>query len=104
MRRGLILSFSVLLGCSGSEPRSDAEPRAGLPVVSGVALDDTSSALWTNEGEREQPAVLFRCKEGRLDAYLVTTVTVDGGISEEQMVPISLDSAPGCDEKTVEVQ
>jgi hypothetical protein len=91
------LSFSILVGCSA--PRSDAESRPALPVVSGAAVDDTISALpaTAREGDGEQPSVMFRCEEGRLGAYLVTTVADDGGISEEQIVPISLDSAPGCD-------
>ena len=98
MRRGLLLSFSVLLGCSGAEPRSDAESQPALPVVSGAAVDDTLSALPATVGdaEGEQPAVVFRCEEGRLGAYLVTTVAGDRGLFEERMVPISLDSAPGC--------
>ena len=96
MRRGLLLSFSILVGCSA--PRSDAESRPALPVVSG-AVDDTISALpaTAGDGDAEQPSVMFRCEEGRVGAYLVTTVAGDGGMSEEQMVPISLDSAPACD-------
>ena len=98
MRRGLLLSFSVLLGCSSSEARSDAETSPALPVVTGAAVGDTTSAVPATEvdDEGEQPAVVFRCEEGRLGAYLVTTVAGDGGLFEEQMVPISLDSAPGC--------
>lgn len=98
MRRGLLLSFSVLLGCSGSEPRSDAQSRPVLPMVSGAAVEDSLSALAATVGdaEDEQPAVVFRCEEGRLGAYLVTTAAGDRGLFDEQMVPVSLDSAPGC--------
>jgi hypothetical protein len=98
VRRSLLLSFSLLFGCSGPESRSDAEPRPALPVVSGAAVDDTISAppATVGDAEGEQPAVVFRCEEGRLGAYLVTTVAGDRGLFEEQMVPISLDSAPGC--------
>ena len=97
VRRGLLLSFSVLLGCS--EARSDAESRPKSPVVSGTAAaDDTTSAFPVIEadGEGEQPAVVFQCEGGRLGAYLVTTASGDGGRFGEQMVPIRLDSAPGC--------
>jgi hypothetical protein len=95
----LLLSFSVLLGCSGPKARSDAESWPARPVVSGAALDgDTTSVFPATEadGEGEQPAVVFRCEEGRLGAYLVTTAPGDGGLLGEQMVPISLDSAPSC--------
>ncbi len=96
VRRGLLLSCSILVGCSA--PRSGAESQPALPVVSGAAGDDTISALpaTAQHGDGEQPSVMFRCDEGRLGAYLVTTVAGDGGTSEEQMVPITLDSAPGC--------
>lgn len=97
MRRGLLLSISILVGCSA--PRSDAESRPALLVVSGAAVDDTISALpaIAQDGDGEQPSVMFRCDEGRLGAYLVTTIAGDNETSEEQMVPITLDSAPGCD-------
>lgn len=68
--------------------------------MSGAAVElDTASVLPATEpdGEGEQPAVLFRCEGGRLGAYLVTAASGgDGGLFEEQMVPISLDSAPSC--------
>jgi hypothetical protein len=99
VRRGLLLSFSVLLGCSGSKARSDAESQPAPPVVSGTAVaDDTTSAGPVIEaaGEGKQPAVVFQCEGGRLSAYLVTTASGDEGRFGEQMVPIRLDSAPGC--------
>jgi hypothetical protein len=64
--------------------------------VSGAAVDDdTTSVLPAIEadGEGKQPAVVFQCEGGRLSAYVVTTASGEFG---EQMVPISLDSAPGC--------
>jgi hypothetical protein len=66
--------------------------------VSGAAVTDTLPALpgTVDNIEGEQPAVMFRCEGGRLGAYLVTTAAGDQGLFEEQMVPISLDSAPGC--------
>ena len=97
--RGLLLAFSVLLGCSGPDARSDAESWPAPPVMSGATTeDDTIPAFPAPEADSvgEQPAVVFQCEEGRLGAYVVTTVSGEGGQREEQMVPISLDSAPGC--------
>jgi len=99
VRRGLLLSFSVLLGCSGPEARSDAESWPSPVVVSGAALEDDTTPAFPApgaDGESEQPAVVFRCEGGRLGAYLVTTASGDSGLFEEQVVPISLDSAMGC--------
>jgi hypothetical protein len=48
-----------------------------------------------NGSEGDQPAVLFRCEEGNLRAYLLPGAE-DEGVAEEQLVPISLDSAPDC--------
>lgn len=96
VRRGLLVSFSVLLGCSGPGGRSDAESRPAPPVVSGAAVDNDTTATFPaieGEGEGDQPAVMFRCEGGHLSAYLVTTASGEFG---EQSVPISLDSAPGC--------
>jgi hypothetical protein len=99
VRRGLFLSFSVLLGCAGPEGRSDAESWPAPPAVSGAAVElDPASVLPATEadGEGEQPAVLFRCDGGRLGAYVVTAASGDDELFGEQMVPISLDSAPSC--------
>lgn len=87
VRRGLLLSVSALLGCSGPEARPDVESGPSPTIVSGAA---------GAEGESEQPSVVFRCEGGRLGAYLVTTASGDDGLFEDQMVPISLDSALGC--------
>ncbi len=43
----------------------------------------------------EEQTVLFRCEEGRVAAYVVTG-PIDSLPSPEQMVRISLDSAPDC--------
>lgn len=83
MRRGLVLFCSVLLGCSGPHDRPGAEAWPDPPVVSGAA------------GDADQPAVLFRCEEGRLGAYLVPSDSGNEAM-EEQMVPITLDSSPSC--------
>ena len=57
-----------------------------MPVLPATGSDD----------EGEQPAVLFRCEEGRLGAYLVPGAAADETFGGSQMVPITLDSAPSC--------
>lgn len=96
MRQGLFLFGSVLLGCSGPAARPDPESWPASPVASAAAVDDSVPVLPATglDEEGEQPAVLFRCEDGGLRAYLVP-----GGVEEvtaEQMVPISLDSTPAC--------
>lgn len=98
VRRGLLLSFSVFLGCSGHEARPDVESRPAPTVMSGAVHDtDAIPVVPAAESEGEgEPAVLFRCEEGRLGAYVVPGAPGDGGLVKEHMVPISLDSAPSC--------
>jgi hypothetical protein len=45
--------------------------------------------------EGDQPTVLFRCEEGRVGAYIVTSPP-NTEPTQDQMVRISLDSAPDC--------
>jgi len=98
VRRVLLLPFSVLLACSGpARPGAGSSPAP--PVLSGATTEDDTLPAFSPPGAdsaSQQPAVVFRCEEGRLGAYVVTTVSGEGGLLEEQMVPISLDSAPGC--------
>lgn len=96
MRQGVLLFVLALPGCSGPAARPDAETWPASPVASASALGDTMPVVPATapEEEGEQPAVLFRCEEGKLRAYLVPGG--DEGITGEQMVPISLDSAPSC--------
>ena len=98
VRRGLLLPFSVLLGCcSGPEARSDAESR---PAVSAAVEDEPASVLPAAgaDGEGEQTAVVFRCEEGRLGAYLIvgTPAELESGQIDEDAVAVRLDSAPSC--------
>jgi hypothetical protein len=67
-------------------------------MVSGSAVHSDSVPLLRPGGDDsgERPEVMFRCEEGRLGAYLVTAPAGDDGVFGEQMVPISLDSAPSC--------
>lgn len=98
VRRGLLLSLSVLVGCSGQKARPDAESWPAPPVISGAALDTGTILVGpapASDGEGEA-AVLFRCEQGKLGAYLVPGTAGDEGLVAEQMVPISLDSAPSC--------
>ena len=98
MRRGLILSVLAVLGCSAPEARSGSESgRASSDTTAASLQADSLSFLLPAEADTtvEQPGVVFRCEEGRLGAYLVTAAG-DGGAYEDQMVPIQLDSAPGC--------
>ena len=97
MRQGVFLLVSVLLGCSGPAARPDADSPPASPLVSSAALDDTMPVVLAtgSEEEGDQPAVLFRCEEGTLRAYLLPGAA-DEGVTEEQLVPISLDSASSC--------
>ena len=99
MRRGVLLSVLAVLGCSAPEARSGSESGRASPDTAAAGLQaDSLSVLPPAEAESagEQPGVVFRCEEGRLGAYLVTTAAGAGGVYEDQMVPIRLDSAPGC--------
>ena len=99
MRRGLLLSVLAVLGCSAPEARAGSESGRASPDTAAATLQpDSLSFLLPADADStvEQPGVVFRCEEGRLGAYLVTTAAGDGGSYEDQMVPIRLDSAPGC--------
>ena len=98
MRLGVLLSLLVL-GCSAPEPRSGSESgRAPSDTAAAGLQADSLSFHLPAEADStvEQPGVVFRCEDGRLGAYLVTTAAGNRGAYEEQMVPIRLDSAPGC--------
>lgn len=104
MRQDLFLFCSALLGCSGPAARPDAESWPASPVASATLDSDTIPVLPANASDDEeepQPAVLFRCEGGRLGAYLVPAGGDESGVATEQMVPISLDSAPSCDGEAV---
>jgi hypothetical protein len=83
--------LTVLLGCSDPEIRSQP---AGAPVHGETATGSlTPSSDAAAEGE--QPTVMFRCEEGTMGAYVVTGF-LDSLTGQEQMVRITLDSAPDC--------
>jgi hypothetical protein len=62
-----------------------------LPMVS-------DSGQLQEEQDSEQPRLVLRCKQGRMDAYLVvgTALAVDSGLVDDEAVPVKLDSAPPC--------
>ena len=77
------------LGCSDGEMRSGSvpEPADFLPMVAD-STDQTS----------EQPRLVVRCEQGRLDAFLIvgTPEEVESGRLDDRAVPVQLDSAPSC--------
>lgn len=85
---GLGVCVLMLVGCSNEEVRSGAQE-----LVASATADDLVGAQGEPAGA--QPTVLFRCENGRIGAYVVTGDFEDQP-TEDQMVPISLDSAPGC--------
>jgi hypothetical protein len=44
----------------------------------------------------EQPTLVLRCLDGRVDAYLAMDPSAEPGVASDQMVPVQLDSAPPC--------
>ena len=91
MRYRWPLCLAPLLGCSDAEIRPTSAGH-GLPV--GMATGSLKPAS-DSIAEGEQPTVMFRCEEGRLGAYIVSSAP-DTEPSQDQMVRISLDSAPDC--------
>jgi hypothetical protein len=87
-RIGLGVCVFIVVGCSGGDLRSGAQG----PVASATADDEGGAEV---EAGGEQPTVLFRCEEGTIGAYVVTG-EFDDQPAEDQMVRISLDSAPRC--------
>lgn len=83
--------LTVVLGCSDPEIRSQP---AGDPVqgeaATGVLTPNSDAAA-----EGEQPTVMFGCEGGTMAAYVVTG-SLDSLPGQEQMVRITLDSAPDC--------
>ena len=91
MRFRWLLCVALLLGCSDAKIRSSsAEDR--LPVGTATGSLDPASDSSVEDG---QPTVMFRCEDGRIGAYIVTSPP-DTEPSQDQMVRISLDSAPDC--------
>lgn len=85
---GLGACLLLAAGCSNGEVRSEMGP---LVASATAALDSVVEPDLAGE----QPTVLLRCEEGRIGAYVVTG-EFDDQPAENQMVRISLDSAPEC--------
>jgi hypothetical protein len=75
-RKWLLPFFLLSLGCS------DGAVRSGSLTVGG----------------EEEPTLVLRCEEGRVNAYLVVGPPGEGGASqmEDGAVRVDLDSAPPC--------
>lgn len=90
MVQRICLGFCLFMvtGCSDGDIRSGIQ----RPVASASA--DIEVGAEVNLAS-EQPTVMLRCEEGRIGAYVVTG-EFEGEPAEDQMVRISLDSAPDC--------
>ncbi len=78
-----------VIGCS------NPALRVGQEAVDTVGVEASSRSALADSGAGNQPTVLFRCEGGRVGAYIVPG-SFDTLSSEDQLVPISLDSAPEC--------
>ena len=85
------LCLALLLGCSDAEIRSTS---AGDQLPVGMATGSLRPAA-DSSVVGEQPTVMFRCEEGKVGAYIVTS-PLDTEPTQDQMVRISLDSVPDC--------
>ena len=81
----------------GERDRGCSNPalRAGQGVADTLQVNTSSRTVEDTAAEGNQPTVLFRCEGGRVGAYIVPG-SFDTLVSEDQLVPISLDSAPEC--------
>lgn len=77
LRKSLLASLLLVGSCSDGSERSGYLPSAG---------------------GAEQPTLVLRCLDGRVDAYLVMDPSAEPGSVADQTVPVQLDSAPPCSE------
>lgn len=85
LRKSLLASL-VLVGSCSDRP----EGSGYLPYA--APADSLSGAV------EEQPTLVLRCLDGRVDAYMVMNPSAEPGAVADQMVPVQLDSAPPCSE------
>ncbi|HEX7335861.1 MAG TPA: hypothetical protein VF252_01535 [Gemmatimonadales bacterium] len=45
-----------------------------------------------------QPTLVLRCVDGRVDAYIAMAAPADSDSGVGELIPVELDSAPGCEE------
>jgi hypothetical protein len=97
VRRSLLVFGLSFTACSGRDVGSDvswgSQPVTGQQTQ--IAQSDTAmTAVASGDVAGDQPSVLVRCENGRIEAYVMADPT--DSLTEAHLVPIDLDSAPGC--------
>ena len=103
MRPWFLLPVLLLcVSCSdgGTHSGSLPEPADFLPMVSGSAEASQPAAANVDTmppDSSEQPRLILRCEEGRVNAYIVAnTPAPESHEADAHAVPVVLDSAPSC--------
>lgn len=97
MRRSLLVFGLSVTACSGRDAGSDMswDSQRVTGQQTQIAQGDTAmTAVASGDVAGDQPSVLVRCENGRIEAYVVADPT--DSVAEAHLVPIDLDSAPGC--------
>ncbi len=89
-RSWVVTGIAGVVGCSNPALRAEQAVADTLRVEMSRRPIAADSAA-----EGSQPTVLFRCEGGRVGAYIVPG-SLDTLPLEDQLVPISLDSALEC--------
>jgi hypothetical protein len=99
----LVWYLPLCVACSETGERSGTLPEAAdfLPMGVDSGKPDSSAAMDQDSmgaADGEQPRLVLRCEEGRVDAYLVvgTPAEVESGEVDARAVPVTLDSALSC--------
>lgn len=45
----------------------------------------------------DEPTLVLRCVDGRVDAYIAMGAPADSDSGLDELIPVELDSAPGCE-------
>lgn len=88
-RRWIVTGIAGVLGCSNPALRPEQA------VADTLRVETSRRTAPDSAPEGSQPTVLFRCEGGRVGAYIVPG-SLDTLPWEDQLVPITLDSAPEC--------
>ena len=91
MYRSLVLTWLAGAVACSNPALPERAAADTVPTEAGIG----SAALESDLREGRHPTVLFRCEAGKVGAYIVPG-TLDSLPSENQLVPITLDSAPTC--------
>lgn len=59
-------------------------------LLAGACSDDQSRDA--------EPTLVVRCVDGRVDAYIAMGAPADSDSGRDELIPVELDSAPGCEE------